>query len=174
MRFAGRNIRVHPTARVSRRSVLRTNGGGSITIGAHCEIHEFAMILTYGGDITIGDRCSLNPFSIVYGHGGTRVGNGVRIAAHTVIIPANHQRRGSGSGRLDGMRTEGITIGDEVWIASGCQILDGVVIGSHSTIGAGSVVTRSIPENVVAVGAPARPLPATRTMAKDVPDARPG
>jgi len=48
------------------------------------------MILTYGGDITIGDNCSVNPFTIVYGHGGTRIGNGVRIAAHTVIIPAHH------------------------------------------------------------------------------------
>ena len=171
LRFAGRRICIHPTAKVSRRSVLRTNGGGSITIGAHCEIHEFAMILTYGGDITIGDHCSLNPFSIVYGHGGTRIGNGVRIAAHTVIIPANHQRTRSGGGQLAGMRTEGITIGDDVWIACGCQILDGVVIGRHSTIGAGSVVTRSIPENVVAVGVPARPLSVTRSMTENVPDA---
>jgi acetyltransferase-like isoleucine patch superfamily enzyme len=158
IRFAGRQISIHPTARISPRSVLRTNGGGSITIGAHCEIHEFAMILTYGGHISIGESCSLNPFSIVYGHGGTRIGNGVRIAAHTVIIPANHQR--GAAGVLAGIAARGITIGDEVWIAAGCRILDGVSIGSHATIGAGSVVTRSIPERVTAVGAPARPLPA--------------
>ena len=65
-------------------------GGGSVTIGRNCEIHPLAMILTYGGEIRIGDDCSLNPFSIVYGHGGVRIGNGVRIAAHTVVIPANH------------------------------------------------------------------------------------
>ena len=44
MRFAGRPIRVDPTAMVSRRAILRVNGGGSITVGANCEIHDFAML----------------------------------------------------------------------------------------------------------------------------------
>ena len=154
--------------------MLRTNGGGSITIGAHCEIHDFAMILTYGGHITIGDHCSLNPYSIIYGHGGTRIGNGVRIAAHCVIIPANHRRDARGAGRLAGMEARGITIGDDVWIASGCQILDGVSIGSHATIGAGSVVTRPIPEHVTAVGAPARPLADSRCSEEVAADVRQG
>jgi acetyltransferase-like isoleucine patch superfamily enzyme len=158
LRFAGRNVRVHPSARVAWRSVLRTNGGGSITIGARCEIHDFAMLLTYGGDISLGDDCSVNPFSIIYGHGGTRIGRGVRIAAHAVIIPANHVRADGGSGVLSGIEARGITIDDDVWIACGCRILDGVRIGRQATIGAGSVVSRSIPEKVVAVGAPARPI----------------
>jgi len=155
--FAGQRIRIHPTSRVSRRSVLRTNGGGSIFIGAYCEIHDFAMILTYGGDITIGDHCSLNPFSIVYGHGGVEIGRGVRIAAHSVIIPANHIR-GTDETPLSqqGITALGIRIEDDVWIGSGCRILDGVTIGRHAIIGAGSVVVGSIPENVTAVGVPAR------------------
>ena len=145
---------------VSRRSVLRTIGGGSIRVGAHCEIHDFSMILTYGGQIEIGDHCSLNPFSIVYGHGGVRMGRGVRIAAHSVIIPANHIRGdGDSPAYLKGVRSRGIDIGDDVWIAAGCRILDGVTIGPHSIIGAGSVVTRSVPANTTAVGVPARPLP---------------
>ena len=155
------------------RSVLRTTGGGSISIGANCEIHDFAMILTYGGVVAIGDDCSLNPYSIIYGHGGTRVGRGVRIAAHCVIIPANHRRSRGRAGQLDGIDVRGITIGDDVWIASGCQILDGVNIGSHVTIGAGSVVTRSLPESVTAVGAPARPLRLTSGTEAD-PDVRRG
>jgi hypothetical protein len=68
LRFGGTSVRVHPTAWVSRRSVLRTNGGGSITVGARCEIHDYAMILTYGGDVALGEDCSVNPFSIIYGH----------------------------------------------------------------------------------------------------------
>ena len=136
---------------------MRTAGGGSITIGADCEIHDFAMILTYGGRIEIGDRSSVNPFSIVYGHGGTRIGTGVRIAAHSVIIPANHV---SGDERRplhdSGVVSKGIDIGDHVWIGAGCRILDGVSIGRHTVVGAGSVVTRSLPENATAVGAPAR------------------
>jgi galactoside O-acetyltransferase len=49
-----------------------------------------------------------------------------------------------------------VRIGRNVWIGSGVQILPGVTIGDHSVIGAGSVVTGDIPENVVALGAPCR------------------
>jgi acetyltransferase-like isoleucine patch superfamily enzyme len=129
------------------------------------------MILTYGGDIAIGERCSLNPYSIIYGHGGVRIGSGVRIAAHSVIIPANHERQGAAR-QLSGIKARGIRIGDEVWIAAGVQILDGVSIGNHSTIGAGSVVTRSIPENVTVVGVPARPLQEVCSQHGHDPDVR--
>jgi acetyltransferase-like isoleucine patch superfamily enzyme len=117
------------------------------------------MILTYGGDVLIGDDCSLNPFAIVYGAGGVRIGNGVRIAAHTVIIPANH-RSGSDDVPLHmaGIVAQGITIADHVWLGSGCRILDGVRIGTNAVVGAGSVVTRSVADNVTVVGVPARPI----------------
>lgn len=157
IRFAGQPIRIDSTSLISNRSVIRASGGGSITIGSHCEIHDYAMILSYGGDIVIGDHCSVNPFTIVYGQGGTRIGNGVRIAAHTVIIPANHVR-GTDQRPLHqaGLTTRGIDIGDHVWIGAGCRILDGVTIGRHAIVGAGSVVTRSIPGHATAVGVPAR------------------
>jgi acetyltransferase-like isoleucine patch superfamily enzyme len=156
-RFGGKPIKIHSSAWVSRRSVIRIVGGGSVTIGANCEIHDFAMILTYGGHIKIGANSSLNPFAIVYGHGGTDIGAGVRIAAHTVIIPANHVREdGQIPIHLSRVSAKGIKIEDDVWIGSGCRILDGVTIGRHTTIAAGSVVTRSVPESVTAAGVPAR------------------
>src|ERR1700704_3631496 len=73
VRFAGAAITVHPSAYVSRRSVIRVCGGGSISIGERCEIHDYAMLLTYGGHIALGHHCSVNPFTIVYGHGGTSI-----------------------------------------------------------------------------------------------------
>ena len=79
LRYGRQKIHIDPTSYVSGKSRIRVQGGGSIVIGKGCEIHDFAMILTYGGDISFGDHCSLNPFSIVYGHGGVRIGDGVRI-----------------------------------------------------------------------------------------------
>ena len=56
--------------------------------------------------------------------------------------------------RMDGMYSFPITIGDNVWIGGNVMVLPGVTIGENSVIGAGSVVTRDIPANVVAFGAP--------------------
>lgn len=157
MRFAFQPIRIHPSSWVSPRAEIRACGGGSVTIGRNCEIHPFAMILTYGGDIRIGNDCSLNPFAIVYGHGGVRIGDGVRIAAHTVIIPANHTPGEAGRPvHLAPVTADGIEIGDNVWIGAGVRILDGVHIGANSVVGAGSVVTRSVPAGATVAGVPAR------------------
>ncbi|HEX8243463.1 MAG TPA: DapH/DapD/GlmU-related protein, partial [Longimicrobium sp.] len=49
-----------------------------------------------------------------------------------------------------------VTIGDDVWIGGGSIILPGVTIGAQTVIGAGSVVTRDLPPNVVVVGNPCR------------------
>ena len=51
---------------------------------------------------------------------------------------------------------QGIEIGDDVWIATGCRILDGVKIGRGCVVGAGAVVTQSLPDYSIAVGVPAR------------------
>lgn len=52
--------------------------------------------------------------------------------------------------------THPVTIGDNVWIAAGAQVLPGVTIGEGSVIGAGSVVTRDVPPYSLAVGNPCR------------------
>ena len=99
-----------------------------------------------------------NPFSIVYGHGGVKIGNGVRIAAHTVVIPANHtpgrREQGPCDSRLSPRAAS--SIGDNVWIGAGARILDGVQIGANAVVGAGSVVTRSVPAGATVAGVPAR------------------
>lgn len=161
VRFAGRNIHIHPTAWVARKAIIRCTGGGEIVIGERCEIHDFAMIDAIGGSIRIGTCCSLNPFAIIYGYGGTRIGNRVRIAAHSVIIPANHDFRSTLLLHEAGVTGIGISIDDDVWLGAGARILDGVNIGSRSVVGAGAVVTRSIPSGCVAVGVPARAAPIT-------------
>jgi acetyltransferase-like isoleucine patch superfamily enzyme len=157
VRFAGRPIWVHGTSWVARRSILRVPRGGSIRIGRHCEIHPYAMLSTEGGEIQFGDYCTVNPFTIVYGCGGVVIGNGVRIAAHVVIIPESHNRSTDAVPlHRAGTTRRGIRIEDHVWIGAGAKILDGITIGRHCVIGAGSVVNRSLPPYAIAVGAPAR------------------
>jgi len=114
--------------------------------------------MTYGGSIIIGDRCSINPHTVIYGHGkGTVIGNDVLIAAHCVIIPANHNfSDASRPINAQGVNSKGIIIHDNVWIGAGCTILDGVEIGAGAIVAAGCVVNRDVPENVIVGGVPCR------------------
>lgn len=111
------------------------------------------MLLPYGGFIRMGDDCSDNPFTILYGHGGLAIGSQVRIAAHSVIVPANHNF----SDPARPIRQQGLTM-QGVWIGSHVTILDGVRIGSGSVIAAGSVVTHDVESISITGGMPARLL----------------
>lgn len=140
---------------------------GSISIGPGTVIQPFAFLHSHAGSIRLGKNCSVNPYAVLYGEGGLQIGDNVRIAAHTAIIPGNHQ-----FDRLDipiseqGLSCQGIVIEDDVWIGAGVRILDGVRVARGCVIGAGSVVTRSTEPYGVYVGSPARLL---KTRGKDDP-----
>lgn len=151
------NIKIGKNTSIHKMAELDIEYGGQIIIGNNCYIGKYSILSTFGGVISIGNDCSVNPFCLLYGHGGLTIGNKVRIATHTVIIPANHTYEDSSIPIMDQPETRvGVIIEDDVWIGSGVRILDGVKIGKGSAIGAGSVVTRSIPPYSVAVGIPAK------------------
>ena len=159
-RFAGRGIRVSSTSWVAVRATVRAQRGATIEIGRGCEIHPYAMILSYGGSIRIGDLVSVNPFTIIYGIGDVTIGSGVRIATSVTVIPANHVAHRDGTPLVEsGVTKLGIVIEDNVWVGAGARILDGVTIGRDAVIGAGSVVTRDVPPGARVAGVPARALP---------------
>ncbi|HMO34365.1 MAG TPA: DapH/DapD/GlmU-related protein [Lacibacter sp.] len=135
-----------------------TTLGGDIIIGDNNEILTGCLIMTYGGTVRIGSQCSINPYTIVYGHGaGTVIGNNVLIAGHCMIIPANHViSRTDIPIRQQGVSSKGIIIEDDVWIGSGCRILDGVTIGRGAVVAAGSVVNKSVEPYSIVAGVPAK------------------
>jgi acetyltransferase-like isoleucine patch superfamily enzyme len=132
---------------------------GRIEIGKNCLIHPCAMLLPYDGFIKLGDECSVNPYTVLYGHGGLTIGNYVRIATHTVVIPANHIYDDPDTPiTFQSVTQEGIVIEDDVWVGSHVTILDGVHIGKGCVIAAGSVVTKDVEPYTVIAGVPARPI----------------
>jgi acetyltransferase-like isoleucine patch superfamily enzyme len=142
---------------VMRGAVLNREYGGSISIGPGTVIHRGAMLLPLGGFIRLGYRCRVNPYSVLYGHGGLTIGDHVRIAAHCVIVPANHGIA------LDGeliaeqpMSKRGIRIGNDVWLGAGARVLDGAVIGDGCVIGAGAVVRGELESHGIYAGVPAK------------------
>jgi len=108
----------------------------------------------YGSNIHLGQRVFFNFNCVVLDVCEVTIGNftlfGPAVQIYTATHPMNSQLR----------RTQEfakpIAIGDDVWVGGGAVICPGVKIGSRSVIGAGSVVTRDIPEQVLAVGNPCR------------------
>lgn len=108
--------------------------------------------------IVIGKNVGMSGVTI-YARESIQVGNNCRIGANTKILdndfhPVNPQMRLEASNK--NMAVKPILIGENVFIGCNCLILKGAVIGSNTTIGAGSVVTGSIPDNCVAAGNPAK------------------
>ena len=111
----------------------------------------------YGTNITLGDRVYFNFNCVVLDPAPVRIGDdvffGPGVHIYTATHPLNHIERKSG---LESARE--IEIGSDVWVGGGAILCPGVKIGARSVIGAGSVVTHSLPDDVVAAGNPCRIL----------------
>ena len=108
----------------------------------------------YGTNITLGERVFFNFNCVVLDVCSVRIGDYTLFGPGVQILTPLHpldaaQRRREEYGRP-------VDIGSDVWVGAGALILPGVRIGSRSVIGAGSVVTRDVPEGVLAVGNPCR------------------
>ncbi len=109
----------------------------------------------YGYNIEIGENFFANYNFIVLDVGKVRIGENVQIAPNVAIYTAGHPLHpdSRNSGYEYGID---ITIGDNVWIGGNTCIMPGVTIGNNVVIGGGSVVTKDIPDNMIAVGNPCR------------------
>ena len=111
----------------------------------------------YGSHITVGDRFYMNYGGVILDCNTVHIGNDVLCAPYVQIYTAYHPT--DPTVRLTGRELAApIRIGNNVWIGGSAIICPGVTIGDNTTIGAGSVVTKDIPANVVAVGNPCRVL----------------
>ncbi|WP_305768909.1 sugar O-acetyltransferase [Candidatus Epulonipiscium viviparus] len=116
----------------------------------------------YGYNIFIGDNFYSNHNLIILDCAKVTIGNHVFIAPNCCISAAGHPL--DFENRNIGLEfAYPITIEDNVWIGANVTILPGVTIGKNSVIGAGSVVSRSIPADSIAVGVPCRRIKAVPT-----------
>lgn len=124
--------------------------GKEIRIGSSVNINRGAEIL---GPVTIGDNCLLSRDAYIRAQ--TTIGSHVALGPFVKLVTDTHEV-GSGRRRAGKAKVEPIVIGDGAWIGAGTLILPGVTIGAGAIVGAGSVVTRDIPPNTKAYGAPAK------------------
>ena len=107
--------------------------------------------------VSIGDRCLIGRGSGIVGHFSIEIGNDVWTGHHVYITDQNHGYEDVTVPISRQTQPElPVRIGDGTWLGHGTVVLPGVTIGKHVVVGANSVVTTDIPDNSVAVGAPAR------------------
>lgn len=142
-----------------------------IIIGYNTHIRGCLQLFEQGGEITIGDFCYIGENSYIWSASSIKIGNRVLIA-HNVNIhdnishPLDAKKRHDDYKRILGLlksdikttdlRSRPILIKDDVWIGFNSIILKGVTIGEGAVIGAGSVVTKDVPDYAVVAGNPAK------------------
>lgn len=125
-------------------------------MGEGCWI-EPPLYVNWGSRITLGDHVYANTGLTVIDDTFVTIGSHVMLGPRVTISAASHPvdpelRRQAYQYDLP------VTIEENVWVGAGATILPGVTIGKNSVIGAGSVVDRDIPPDVVAAGVPCRVL----------------
>ena len=140
--------------------------GSAIYLGQH--VHVMALseapvrlsVFEGMGRIEVADYALINPGARITSAEGITIGEGCMLAMHTSINDADWhdvQHRIFAPGA-----TAPVVLERNVWLGEGARVLKGVTIGENTVVGAGSVVSRSLPANVIAAGNPARvikPLP---------------
>lgn len=109
----------------------------------------------YGTNITLGEHTYVNMNCNFIDDGKITVGRAVMFGANVTIATVGHPVKPD---MRQYMYTDPVVIGDNCWIGASVTICPGVTIGENTVIGAGSVVTKDIPANVIAVGNPCRVL----------------
>jgi acetyltransferase-like isoleucine patch superfamily enzyme len=143
-------------------------GDGAIKLGRNVEFGWPTSALFYAGYchieastpesvIEFGDGAQINNNTFIKSEGpGIRIGARALIGSHVEIFDSDFHDLRAGRRRDGQPRMAPVELGEDVFIGDGVKILKGVSIGAHSVIGAGSIVTTSIPAGVIAAGNPAR------------------
>lgn len=124
------------------------------SLGRRSVVESYACINNAVGDVIIGDHTRIGLHCTIIGP--VNIGNHVNLAQGITVTALNHNFA-DGELRIDqqGVSTQPVSIGDDVWIGTNAVILPGVTIGKHVVIAAGAVVTKDIPDNSLAMGVPA-------------------
>ena len=150
-----KNVTIDQTCSISPEAKICARGS-AISIGAHSSVAAGACVQ---GNVHIGENCSVQMYTILCGYkeASITIGQGVRIAAHCMMVSANHRFDDPDRPiRTQGMHYGPIVIEDDVWVASRVNIMAGVTVGKGSVLAAGAVVTKDVPPYSIMAGVPAK------------------
>lgn len=174
----GKNANIMGYVNVARQGKVSIGDNFTLTSGGHINPisgnDEASWFIEKGAKLSIGNNVGMSSTRI-WARDKISIGNHAQIGANVLLIDTDthqqdhHLRRNPKDNFFIGLSLEEvwqkkneaiksapIIIEDDVWIGAHCIILKGVTIGARTIIGAGSVVTKSIPTDCIAAGNPCR------------------
>lgn len=138
----GKNVKISPQLEI----ILKDN----VAIRDNVTFSGKGLLLINSNSI-INENCMLSCYKKIH------IGKNVMIAANSQILDVTHNyKRADIPISLQGYTTREVLIEDNVWVGAQSIILMGVIIKSGSIIGANSLVTKSVPQNQIYAGSPAK------------------
>ncbi|MCF8380754.1 MAG: acyltransferase [Bacteroidales bacterium] len=142
-------------AKIRRRSRIDVFPWNRFEIGRLTTIEDFCTVNNGSGEIILGESVRVGIGSVLIGP--VKMGNGSGLGQHVFVAGFNHgYKDGSKNSSIQALDIKPTIIEEEAHIGANSVVVAGVTIGKRSQVGAGSVVTKSIPPFSVAVGNPAK------------------
>ena len=125
------------------------------SLGQKSVIESYSCINNAVGDVVIGDHTRIGLHNTIIGP--VTIGSHVNLAQGITVTALNHNFEAP-ERRIDeqGVSTQQVTIGDDIWIGANAVVLPGVTVGNHCVIAAGAVVTKDVPPHSLVAGVPAK------------------
>lgn len=144
---------------LGKRVLLDADEHARLAVGRFVHLGDGTRVLAHDGTMRIGDKCVFGADATVTGYLDIELGASCLVADDVYITDFDHRTDDLTQPIKDqGIVKTPVRIGPDCWLGTKAVVLRGVQIGSGTVVGASSVVTRDLPENAVAAGAPARVL----------------
>lgn len=147
----GKNVKFEDYAEIHGLTSIGLKFGNDVTISRGVMIRPssyYGKDLGYG--LEMGDNSSIGPYGYVGCSGKIVIGKNVMFGPKCSLFAENHVFEDTNSTiKSQGVSQKGIVVEDDCWIGSNVTILDGVRIGKGSVIGAGTLISKDIPDNSI-------------------------
>lgn len=153
----GKNVTIGAKAILDGYTKAKVRLGDSTKIGPYTEVRCTSHFSKYGKGFTLGNNSAIGKLAFFGAAGGITIGDDVLIGEYSSFHSENHNYSDcSKLIREQGVNSQGIVLGNDIWVGAKVTFLDGARVGNHCVVAAGAVVTGQFPDNVVIGGVPAK------------------